>query len=196
MKKVYIMMAFLFCVSSSSFALIVRLATDQDIINLKRDILQGKIKVGVTHLKEIRRQYGDAKTITDTERDITYDYGDLKIEFNKERIWRKWEYDSFKKPAYTKAIDNLRFDLESKKLIGENITAVKIFKDYGLPTESMGSSEDGEWAIYYYGDIKLMFKNNYVINNFKGKNLEVASELQTLLKPKSTEAEKSSPQVK
>lgn len=177
MKKTYLMLAFLFCISGVSLALQGKTASDEDIANLKQDILKGKISVGKTRLKDFRRQYGEAKNITITDRRIVYDFGDLRIEFDKERLWRKWEYDSFKKAAYTDDIDDLRYDLESGKLVGDNITALKIIKDYGEPTEATESSEDGEWTTYYYGDIKLIFENNFILDNFKGKNLESVSEM-------------------
>ena len=196
MKKFYFMLAFLFCISGISQALQGKTASDEDIANLKQDILNRKISVGKTRLKDFRRQYGEAQNITITDRRVVYDFGDLKIEFDKQRLWRKWEYDSFKKAAYTDDIDDLRFDLESKKLVGDNITALKIIKDYGDPTEAMESSEDGEWTTYYYGDIKLVFENIFIMDNFKGKNLESTSEMKITANPDVGASEKTSSQVK
>ncbi len=172
MKKFVMMLAFVFYISGLSFAIEGKTATNEDIANLKRDILSGKVAVGKTRLKDFRRSYGEAKNITITDRRMVYDYGDLKIEFDKQRLLRNWEYDSFKKPAYTDDIDDLRYDLESKQLVGDNITSFKVFKDYGDPTEMMESSDDGGWSVYYYGDIKLTFENYFILDNFKGKNLE------------------------
>lgn len=196
MKKICLMLAFLFCMSGISLALQGKTASDDDIANLKQDILNGKVSVGKTRLKDFRRQYGESKNITISDRRVVYDFGDLKIEFDKQRLWRKWEYDSFKKAAYTDDIDDLRYDLESKKLVGDNITALKIIKDYGDPTEAMESSEDGEWTTYYYGNIKLVFENIFILDNFKGKNLESASEMKSSAKSGSGVSENSSSQVK
>lgn len=178
MKRIFSVFVMLCLFTSLAFALQGKTATDEDIANLKRDILSGKIAVGKMRLKDFRRVYGEAKNINITDRRIVYDFGDLRVEFDKQRLWKKWEYDSFKQQAYTDKVNDLRYDLESKKLVGENITASKIIKDYGEPTESMETSEDGEITIYYYGDIKLTFENNFILDNFKGKNLESASAAQ------------------
>ena len=127
------------------------LASPENVQRLKDDLRAGKIKVGQTRLKEILENYGLPTSITDTDKTIVYEYGDLKIEFSRERYWRDWEYDSFKKPAYSDNIDDLRKDLESEELVGDYITIKKIRKDYEEPTEIEETQDDGEASIYYYG---------------------------------------------
>ena len=147
-------------------------ATTEDIARLKKDVKEGRIQVGKTRLKEIITNYGEATTIQDTEKKVVYDYGDLKIEIEKERLLRDWETDTSRKAAYTDDIDNLRRDLQSDKIVGDNISLAKIVGDYGDPTELNPSNRDGAWSIYYYGDIKLIFENTFTIKAWKGVKLD------------------------
>jgi len=148
-----------------------RVATIDDIRLLKEDLLSGKIKIGKTRLKNVREMYGDATSITESDRRITYDYGDLRIAFDKKKIWKKWEYDTFKDPVYTDDVDDLRFDLESEELVGNNITYERVRKDYDEPTDSKETYNDGEMSIYYYGDIKMIFENVYTVRSWRGDKL-------------------------
>jgi hypothetical protein len=157
---------------SHGWALKGVVSTVDEIDQLKQDLIAGKIKVGQTRLSNIRQQYGDASDIADTEKKITYNYGDLKIEFSKDRFLKEWSYDSSRGTVYTKNVNNLRFNLESKKLVGKNITYAKIVKDFDLPTESKDSSEDGGMSIYYYGDIKMVFNNIFTVKTWKGSRLD------------------------
>jgi hypothetical protein len=175
MKKVLFAIVIMALLTGNAMAIQGRIATDEDIANLKKDVLEGKIQPGKTRLKDIKTLFGEPKNIANTDHRVVYDYGDLKVEFDKKRVWKEWDYDSFKPAAYTKDINDLRFDLESKKLIGDNITLLKVKKDYGDPTESFETTEDGNWSVYYYGDIKLVFENYFIIDTIKGKNLETVS---------------------
>lgn len=147
------------------------LATPETIKQLKQDLQAGHIRIGFTRLHEIIAIYGKAVSITDDDRRVVFEYDGLRIEFVKKRLWRTWMYDSFRKPVYTDDVDDLRFDLESEELVGDNITATKMVKDYGEPTESVVSEEDGENTVYYYGDIKLVFENVFVLRSWKAQNL-------------------------
>src|SRR6185503_7676308 len=97
-------------------------ATAEDIARLKGDLLIGKIQIGKTRLSHIQNEYGEAENITDDNKRLTYDFSELRLTFERERLWRSWEYDSFREPVYTDKVDDLRFDLESKELVGKNIT--------------------------------------------------------------------------
>lgn len=158
-------------INTSSSAMEGVLATPETITQLKKDLREGHIRIGFTRLHEVIDTYGKAVSVTDDDRRIIFEYDDLRIEFVKKRLWRTWMYDSFRKPVYTDDVDDLRFDLESEELVGENITATKIVKDYGEPTESMVSEEDGHNTVYYYGDIKLIFENVFVLRSWKAQNL-------------------------
>ncbi|MGE0267646.1 MAG: hypothetical protein AB7S78_04225 [Candidatus Omnitrophota bacterium] len=162
---------FLVLMNTSSSAIEGMLATPETIVQLKKDLREGLIRIGATRLSEVIGTYGKSVSITDDDRRVIFEYDDLRIEFVKKRVWRTWMYDSFRKPVYTKDVDDLRFDLESEELVGENITATKIVKDYGEPTESMVSEEDGQKTIYFYGDIKLVFENVFVLRSWKAQNL-------------------------
>lgn len=153
------------------------LANDQDILNLKRDLRDNKIMIGKTRLNQIRDVYGDAASINDTSNRITYDYGDLRIVFDKVLYWKGWTFDTFKDPVYTNNVDNLRFDLESKQLTGENVTLDQVLRSYGEPTSSMETTEDGGMAAYYYGNIKLIFENYIVVRSWRGENLGATDEV-------------------
>ena len=174
-KKINICVVILLIVFASSigFALNDRLAGDDEINLLKKDILAGKIMLGKTRLKQIKRLYGDATVISDSETRLTYDYGDLKLEFDKMRLWREWEIDSFKDSVYTDGAEDLRFDLDSNELVGDNLTYDSFRRAYGTPTEIHESHKDGGTSIYYYGDIRLEFENVIVVKSWKGRNLEV-----------------------
>lgn len=146
-------------------------ATMEDVARLKSDISEGKINVGKTRLKEIRHSYGDAPTITDTDKKLTYEYGDLKIEFDKKKYLRRWEYDTFRKEVYTDKAKDLRTKLEAKKITGDYITLEKIRRDFDEPTETEETVDDGDMSACYYGNIKLIFENVISVRSWKGKNL-------------------------
>jgi hypothetical protein len=156
---------------SSAHALKGVIATPEDVARLKKDALEGKIEIGKTRLQDIQKDYGEAPSILDDDKRVTYDYNDLRLIFERKRIWKSWEYDSFKKPVYTKSVDDLRFDLESKELVGENVTYSMVQRKYGEPTESRETDEDGGLSVYYYGDIKLTFENVISMSSWRGTNL-------------------------
>lgn len=164
---------FIFCfvfvlMGRNSFA---RMASEEDMAFLKEDLNNKRVEVGITRLKDFVVKYGEPDSVVDGQKTVAYNYGDLKVEFEKKRYLDDWRYDSFKDAAYTDDIDTLRKDLESKEIDGEEVTLDKIKKDYKEPTESFPSEKDGEESIYYYGDIKLTFKNHFVVKSWKAKNL-------------------------
>ncbi len=146
-------------------------ATAESINLLKKDLLRGKIEVGKTRLKDVSSRYGEAQSVTETADRITYNYGDLKIEFDKTRFWVDWAVDTFKERVYTSSVQDLRYDLDSGELVGNKITYLKIRKQYDEPTESMETFKDGESSIYYYGEIKMIFENVFTVRTFRGQNL-------------------------
>lgn len=158
-------------VCSVSFAMEGMLATPETISQLKKDLREGHIRIGKTRLSDVLQAYGKAVSITDDDRRIIFEYDDIRVEFIKRRIWRDWSYDGFRKPVYTDDVDDLRFDLESEELVGNNITADMILKDYGEPTDSDLSDIDGEHTVYYYGDIKLVFENVFVLRSWRAQNI-------------------------
>lgn len=147
------------------------LATPETISQLKKDLREGHIRIGQTRLGDVIQTYGKAVSITDEDRRIVFDYDDIRVEFIKRRMWKDWSYDGFRKPVYTDDVDDLRFDLESEELVGNNITADMILKDYGEPTESKISDVDGENTVYYYGDIKMVFENVFVLRSWRAQNI-------------------------
>ncbi len=157
------------CVTAHAMSGMV--STPETVAQLKKDLREGHVRIGKTRLHEVVNTYGKAATITDDERRILFEYDDLRLEFIKRRLWKSWGYDSFRKPVYTNDVDDLRFDLESEELVGGNITAANIRKDYGEPTEMIQSDVDGEKTIYYYGDIRLVFENNFVVRSWRAQNL-------------------------
>ncbi|MBP9853641.1 MAG: hypothetical protein KBD53_02100 [Candidatus Omnitrophica bacterium] len=161
----------LFLITPSTQAIEGLLATPETILQLRKDLRDNHIRVGYTRLHEIIENYGKALSITDDDRRVVFEYDDIRTEFVKNRLWRSWTYDGFRKPVYTQDVDKLRFDLESEELVGDNITIAKIVKDYGEPTESAVSEEDGQETVYYYGDIKLVFENVFVLRSWKAQNL-------------------------
>ena len=143
----YVLVAlFLFSLAPMAFALKGVLATPENIAALKQDIIDGKIVSGETRLKEVQEKYGEAPSINQTDKGVTYDYGKLKIEFEKKQYMRKWEYDYSHKPQYTDDIKKLRKDLASDKIVGDFIEIDdKIRKDYDEPTEIFQKFGDGEY---------------------------------------------------
>src|SRR3989339_540957 len=176
--KFFLVVALLLGFVSTSQALQGVLATSEDVARLKIDVLEGKIKVGSTRLKEISRNYGEAASITDTDKRLTYEYTNIKIDFDKFKYLRNWELDSFKKPAYNQNIDDLRAALSKGEIVGDYVTLLSIMKDYGAPTEYIETDRDGELSIYYYGNIKLTFENVIVVNQWRGKNLTPTGKLE------------------
>ncbi|MCD4780430.1 MAG: hypothetical protein K8S27_07785 [Candidatus Omnitrophica bacterium] len=177
MKKIlivsFLMLTFMVCPYNVWSQEVI--ALQDDIIRLKNDLRDGMIQIGKTRLQDVRLNYGDAPTITDEERKIIFDYGDLKVEFSKDRYLKDWRYDTFMDPAYTDSIDDLRKDLESQEIVGEFISLKQIKKDYDEPTQYEESDQDGEMSVYYYGDIKLTFENYFTLLKWRGKNLDKAA---------------------
>jgi len=174
--KIFITIAsiMLILITSATWVLAAKgiVAMKFDIDRLKRDVLAGKIQIGRTRLNQIRENYGDAKDITMTSLRIIYEYGDLRIEFDKFRYLKNWEIDTFKEAVFTDNVDNLRFSLESKQLVGKNITLTRILKNYKEPTEIHETDDDGALSVYYYGEIKLTFENRFLVKSWRLFNLE------------------------
>jgi len=164
---------------SAAWALKGVITTKEDILRLKKDLLEGKIIISKTRLMHIQNDYGEAPNIIDDDKRITYDFGDLRLTFERSRFWKKWEKDSFRRPVYTNDVDDLRFDLESGELVGENITFQMIRRSYGEPTESFETDSDGEISVYYYGDIKMVFENVIAVKSWRGANLGESAQAQT-----------------
>ncbi|HBR13937.1 MAG TPA: hypothetical protein DD723_00105 [Candidatus Omnitrophica bacterium] len=177
--KLIFVVGFFMCHGTNAWALAGVLATASDIVQLKEDLRSGKIQIGNTRLKEIRRIYGDASSITDSPKNVTYNYDDLKIEFEKNRYLKEWNYDSFKTTLYTDNIDDLRADLDDGQIVGNYITFDQIRKDYGEPTEFTEANNDGELSTYYYGNVRLVFENYIVVKKWQGKNLDSKIENKT-----------------
>lgn len=169
-KRLTIMVS-LFLICQPAWALSARIATAEDVALLKEDLLSGKAQVGVTRLKTIRNVYGDPTSITDSESKLVYDYGDLRLEFDKYKYFRKWEYDYSRKYAAKDQIDDLRYDLEAKQLIGNYVSYDTFLKDYDTPTEAYPTKGDGEHSLYYWGELKIMFENFIVLKSWRGRNL-------------------------
>lgn len=170
MIKIFLVVLCVF-ISHPALAASARVATSEDVSLLKQDLLSGKIQIGKTRLKNIRSAYGDPANITDTETKLTYDYGDLKIEFDKTRYFRKWEYDYSRKYTPKDEIDDLRFDLESEQIVGDFVDYETFVKDYDTPTEAHPTKDDGMMSTYYWGQLKLMFENFVVVRGWRGVNL-------------------------
>jgi hypothetical protein len=170
-RHVVLVAALLSLTASQAFALKGVLISAADKLKLKKDLLEGKISIGKTRLTNIQNEYGEAPNINDDDKSVTYDYGDLRLTFERERFWKSWEKDSFRRPVYTDDVDDLRFDLESGELVGDNITFQMIRRSYGEPTESFESDGDGGNSVYYYGDIKMVFENVISVKSWRGANL-------------------------
>ena len=170
--KTFLLMVFVCGMVSPVLAIKGKTASGEDVKFLKKDLVAGKIKIGKTRLKQIRDVYGDAATISETDKRVTYDYGDLKIDFDKIKYFRDWEYDYTYGTAYRDEIDDLRFDLEDGQIVGELYTFDQLRKDYDEPTKAFETEEDGLQSIYYYGEIKLVFENYVVVKGWTGKNLK------------------------
>lgn len=170
-KSVLVILVLLLGVTTLVFAK-GRLATSEDVDYLKKDLLAGKIKVGITRLSQISDRYGDPEEVAETTTKITYDYGDLKIEFDKIKYFRAWAYDSRYGYAFKDEVDDLRYDLETGQLVGDFTAYSDIVGDYSEPT-AVGEekTEDGQKSTYYWGDIRLTFENYIVVRSWKGKKL-------------------------
>ncbi|MBZ0167510.1 MAG: hypothetical protein K8I00_11945 [Candidatus Omnitrophica bacterium] len=170
-KQLFILGCLLGFAALSAHAMEGMLATPETISQLKKDLREGHIRIGKTRLRDVLSTYGKAVSITDDDRRIIFDYDDIRVEFIKRRLWRNWSYDGFRKPVYTDDVDDLRFDLESQELVGNNITSDMVLKDYGEPTDSNISDVDGEKTFFYYGDIKLVFENVFVLRSWRAQNI-------------------------
>lgn len=149
-----------------------RLATSDDIALLKSDIVAGKIKTVKTRMRDIQRVYGEPQTIQDSDRKVVYDYGDLKLEFNKKYYLRDWQYDYSHKSAYSSDINDLRKDLESGQIVGNWMELNdNIISDYVEPTEAFVKTNDGDLSVYYWGEMRLAFENYFALTTIRGQNL-------------------------
>ena len=171
-KTIILFSTILIFTISPAFALKGFLATQKQLKEMRKDLLEGGVQVDVTRAKDFLSQYGDPTSFLDSEKKLSFDYSSLVVDFSKARYLRKWEYDSFKKPAYSDDIDSLRFDLESGQIVGDWVSLEKIRKDYGEPTEIYATNDDGDISIYYYGDIKLSFENYFVVKTWEGFKIQ------------------------
>jgi len=149
-------------------AIVGQIATEEDIIHLKRALLNGRVKSGETRLKQIQKAYGDAPTINDSEERLVYDYGDIRLNFKKKKYLKRSEYDYRYDPVYTNEIDNLRFDLADQQLVGGFITFSQIRRSYGEPIIAFETQNDGGTSVYHYGEIKLTFENVVILASWRG----------------------------
>jgi len=141
---------FFLLVTVSAYSSFARIAKQEDVNLLKKDVQAGKIQIGKTRLKEIREVYGVPDDISETRSKITYNYGDLRIDFDKFRYFRKWEYDYSHPTAYSDEIDDLRYDLGDQQIVGDYYTLEEIKSNYEEPTEAYETQGDGNKSIYYY----------------------------------------------
>lgn len=148
-----------------------RIASVDDINLLKKDLRDNRLKIGEVRLMKIVNAYGKPSSITDNPTKLIYDYGDLRLSFNKIKYLKSWKFDYSKKPVYSDAVDDLRYDLSAGQIAGDFITYANILNTYGDPTEAHEKYGDGEQSIYYYGEIKLVFENNILLQSWKGRAL-------------------------
>ncbi|MCA9400850.1 MAG: hypothetical protein KC713_04435 [Candidatus Omnitrophica bacterium] len=173
MKKinVFLMVFLLTAFVTPTFAVKGLITTPEEYNRLKQDLREGNVLIGRMRLDDFRQKYGEAPTITNTPNKITYDYGDLKIDFERVRYLLDWEKDGFKDRVNSTNVQKLINDLEQDVLVGENITLKKVLRTYDEPTEILETTEDGKKSIYYYGQIKLIFENVITVKSWKGQNL-------------------------
>jgi hypothetical protein len=177
MKYKHLIFALMFVIFSAQIGFTARLATREDIELLKSDIISGKIKPANTRMKAIQSNYGEPQSIQDTEKKVTYDYGDLKLEFSKKYYLRDWKYDYSHKTAYSTDIKQLRKDLESGQIVGDWMELNDdIIDSYENPTEAFIKTGDGELSVYYWGEMRLTFENYFALSNIRGQNLGAKSD--------------------
>lgn len=175
MKKLYLAVGVaVFMTASAASAQSTRLATPDDIHLLKKDVLSGGIQIDKTRLKTVIGTYGKPSNVTETDTRLTYDYGELRIVFDKKKYLRRWEYDYSQTAVYSREVEQLRFDLESRQIAGDFVTFESIRKSYGEPTARMVKDADGDQTVYYYGIIKLVFENVVVVQSWRGSGLDMA----------------------
>jgi hypothetical protein len=175
MKKVYLaVLVAVFMTATAARAQSTRLAAEDDIRLLKNDVLTGGIKIDETRLKTITGTYGKPSNVTETDTRLTYDYGELRIVFDKKKYLRRWEYDYSRTAVYSREAEQLRFDLESRQIAGDFVTFESIRKSYGEPTARVVMDGDGDQSVYYYGIIKLVFENVVVVQSWRGSGLDIA----------------------
>lgn len=171
MKKIYLLLVLTFSLSGVAHAQSTRIATIDDLRLLKKDVLVGSIKIGETRLRSINNTYGKPANVNETETRLTYDYGDLRIVFDKKKYLRDWSYDSSKKAVYTNDVEKLRYDLEGQQIAGNFVSYESIRRNYGEPTARMVMDGDGDMSTYYYGTIKLVFENVVEVQSLRGSDL-------------------------
>jgi hypothetical protein len=178
MKLLKILFILLITLSFSGQAALAaegRVASNDELMLLKKDLLAGEIKVGQTRLKKIREAYGDAPKISETEKKITYEYKDLRLDFDKKQYFREWKYDYSHEYGVKDEIANLRFDLEDQQIVGDYYAYREIVKDYEEPTEAYPKKGDGAISVYYWGELKLTFENVVVLSSWRGDKLDATT---------------------
>jgi len=171
MRTMKIFVVLCFVIAAVSGGVDARVATEADVEVLKRDFVEGRIQIGKTRLKDIKRLYGEPADISSSNRKLSYNYGDIKIEFDKNRYFREWKYDYSHSTAYKDEIDDLRFDLEDGQIVGELYSYEDVVSDYEEPTEAFETEEDGGRSVYYWGEIRMTFENVVVVRSLRGKRL-------------------------
>ncbi|MBF0483696.1 MAG: hypothetical protein HQL25_03210 [Candidatus Omnitrophica bacterium] len=175
MRSVKIWIAFFIGItffSNLALAMDKRIATNEDILQLKRDLLDENLKVDISRLKDIRSRYGEPAIITDSKKKVTFEYTDLILEFDKQVLFRKWEYDFSQPSGWSKDVNKLRTNLEGGQIIGVEYPIERLYKDYKTPTLIEESSGDGEMSYYHYAELKLTFENVCTLRSWKGKKMD------------------------
>jgi len=174
--KYFLIIVLALGLSAKAPAALAKMADEASIMLLKKDLREGKVLIGKTRLKHFKTLYGKPSSIKETAGKLIYNYGDLKVEFNKNRYFRDWEYDYSYPTAYSDDIDSLRFDLEDQQIAGDYFSFETLRKDYGEPSVAFEAYEDGQLSRYHYGELKLIFENFYVVRSWSGKELSSADE--------------------
>ncbi len=182
--RVVVVLFLIFCLANSVYAQEKKLATPESLALLKSDFLSGNLKIGVTRLKQIKDTYGDPNNAVDSVKTVVYDYGDLKLEFERYKYFREWKYDYSHKTAYSKDINSLRTDLEGGQILPGYKTLEEIIKDYKKPTEGFDKPDDGDMPVFYWGELRLTFENVIVLKKWTAKNLENKTAAEEVLKSK------------
>ena len=146
------------------------IASESQIELLKKDLRLKKLKVGASTLAEIRRIYGDAKSIQADQNKIKYDYGDLTIEFGKVKVFKKWEIISPALSLETKEVRQLKDKLTAGELIPGYTTLSDITAQYGTPV-LISVEPNNEETFCYYSDLKITFAEVAIVKSWQAKKI-------------------------
>ena len=183
-------LAVLFPVPCRCWALDRTLASPQQLKQLEKDLRENILTPGTTMPDDIRAAYGEADSINYKTNEVTYNYGKITLKFKITKILQKYEFDQAL--PYFKQQDDIEKGLKTGMT-----TLADLIVSYGDPTPIFSDTPEAGMTTCYYGQLRLILKDNPVLDSWSAQNTEggrSAPQGVLVSEPKQSAAEKAARQ--